>query len=85
MGPRGSHISGGQKQRIAIARTALRQPSVLLLDEATSALDAQNAILVEECLARIIDGKTVLNVTHNLQGIRNYSHVIVMEKGTKVE
>ena len=40
VGPRGSHISGGQKQRVAIARLALRSPSVLLLDEATSALDA---------------------------------------------
>ena len=58
---------------------------MLLLDEATSALDAQNAVLVEECLSKIIDGKTVLNVTHNLQGLRSYFHIIVMEKGTKVE
>ena len=65
-------------------RTALRKPSMLLLDEATSALDAQNAILVEECLAKVIDGKTVLNVTHNLQGLRFYSHIIVLEKGNKV-
>ena len=57
---------------------------MLLLDEATSALDAQNAILVEECLAKVIDGKTVLNVTHNLQVLRFYSHIIVLEKGNKV-
>lgn len=58
---------------------------MLFLDEATSALDEKNAILVEECLSKVIDNKTVLNITHNLQGLRSYSHIIVMEKGTKVE
>ncbi len=67
------------------ARRALRQPSVLLLDEATSALDAQNTVLVEECLSKVVDGKTVLNITHNLQRLKPYLHIIVMEKGTKVE
>ena len=85
VGPRGSHISGGQKQRVVIARLALRSPSVLLLDEATSALDAQNVALVEECLAKVTGGKTVINVTHNLESLRDYTRIIVLEKGHKID
>ena len=47
-GEGGEGLSGGQKQRIAIARAALRGPSILVLDEATSALDTENEAQVED-------------------------------------
>ena len=47
-GEGGEGLSGGQKQRIAIARAALRSPSILVLDEATSSLDTDNEAQVED-------------------------------------
>jgi ABC-type bacteriocin/lantibiotic exporter with double-glycine peptidase domain len=41
--------------------------------------------LVEECLAKVINGKTVINITHNLQSLKNYCHIIVLDKGYKKE
>ena len=50
VGDKGAQLSGGQKQRIAIARAALRGPSILVLDEATSSLDTENEAQVRRCL-----------------------------------
>lgn len=59
-------LSGGEKQRISLIRTLVFTPEVLLLDEITSALDADNAILVEQAVAKLNQGGvTVLWITHN--------------------
>lgn len=84
VGPRGSHLSGGQKQRVAIARTILKNPNILLLDEATSALDAENGRLVEEYLQELMKGRTILNVTHNIEKLTN-AKIFVMNEGSVVE
>ena len=59
---RGSNLSGGQRQRISIARVFLKDPKILLLDEATAALDNTNERLVQEALADVMVGRTVITV-----------------------
>lgn len=85
VGQRGARLSGGQKQRLAIARALIRDPRVLVLDEATSALDTRSEALVQEALARLVDGRTVFVVAHRLSTIRGADTIVVMEHGRIAE
>ena len=84
-GARGSNLSGGQKQRLAIARAAIRDPSVLILDEATSSLDAENEALVQHALENVMKNRTILVIAHRLSTIKNADHIICMKDGEVVE
>lgn len=60
-----SALSGGQRQRVALARTLMEDKPVILLDEPFSALDAQTRAAMQDLSAEVLDGKTVLIVTHD--------------------
>jgi subfamily B ATP-binding cassette protein MsbA len=67
VGDRGANLSGGERQRVALARAFLRNAPILLLDEATSALDSESEAKVQEALARLSKGRTVLVIAHRLR------------------
>lgn len=64
VGERGAQLSGGQRQRIAIARAFLKDAPLLLLDEPTSALDAESERGIWEALRNLMEGRTVLVISH---------------------
>lgn len=66
IGQRGTALSGGQMQRIAIARAFLRKAKVLCLDEPTSALDPESERLVTAAMQKLMEGRTVIMITHRL-------------------
>jgi ATP-binding cassette, subfamily B, bacterial MsbA len=85
VGERGVKLSGGQRQRVAIARAVLKNPAVLILDEATSNLDTESERLIEDALAKLLEGRTTLIIAHRLSTVRRADRLIVIEHGRIVE
>ncbi|HEY6965626.1 MAG TPA: type I secretion system permease/ATPase, partial [Erythrobacter sp.] len=82
---RGANLSGGQRQRLAIARALITDPRILILDEATSALDAESEEIIQNNLARIAQGRTVLIIAHRLSAVRPCHRIITVEAGEITE
>lgn len=85
VGERGVTLSGGQRQRIAIARAIIRNSPILILDEPTSGLDAASEDQVIEALDRLMQGKTVIIVSHHLSLIRRAGVIFVLKDGRIIE
>lgn len=80
-GEAGKRLSGGEKQRIAIARMILKNAPIVILDEATAFTDPENEEKIQESLAALTKGKTLLVIAHRLSTIRTADNIVVLEKG----
>ena len=78
---RGATLSGGQRQRIAIARALVRNAPILILDEPMTGLDVESEGKVREALDRLMTGKTVISITHDLASIEDADQVLLLEDG----
>ncbi|OWA53530.1 Multidrug resistance-associated protein 7 [Hypsibius exemplaris] len=86
IGEHGVTLSGGQKARIALARAVMQDKAIILMDDPLSAVDAQVANhIFEQCIVRLLRGKTRLFVTHHVDFLRSADRVIVMKDGRVVE
>ena len=86
VGEQGVQLSGGQQQRVAIARLAVRRPSIVLLDEMTSALDTQSEALVLKSVNETLAGRTTLVVAHSFSAVSWCDRIVVLgSQGEVVE
>ena len=82
---RGVRLSAGERQLVGIARVALADPAVIVLDEATSSLDPATEAAVEQALAAVVAGRTVIIIAHRLSTAERADRVVVMDNGRVVE
>lgn len=81
----GATLSGGERQRISIARALLKDTPVVLLDEATASLDPESETHVQQAIATLTVGKTVLVVAHRMRTVLHADHIVVLDEGRVVE
>ncbi len=76
---RPNELSGGMKQRVALARTLLEDKPIVLMDEPFSALDVITRLKLQELAYELLQGKTVILVTHDpLEALRLSDQVYIM-------
>jgi ATP-binding cassette subfamily B protein len=81
IGGRGIALSDGQRQRIGLARLFLQDPEIAVLDEAFSALDPETEAKVRRNLLRHFFGRSLLVVSHYLEGLQDFDALYLMEEG----
>ena len=81
VGEDGARFSGGERHRIALARVLLRDTPVVLLDEPTVGLDPATERALLATMFEALDGRTVIMVTHHLQGVSLMDRVLFVEGG----
>lgn len=81
VGGGGTHLSGGERQRIAIARATLKNAPVVILDEATAYIDPENEAVIQQAVARLVEGKTVIVIAHRLSTITDADQIFVIADG----
>lgn len=78
---RGEGLSGGQRQAIALTRALVRDPAVFVMDEPTSAMDVRTEAQFIERMRPIVDGRTLVLVTHRTAMLDLVDKVIVLDRG----
>ena len=58
-------LSGGMKRRVAIIRAMLADSDAVILDEPFTGLDEKNRIKCIEYIKKLLNGRTLIVITHN--------------------
>jgi len=82
---RGGNLSSGERQLLAVARVAIRDPSVLVMDEATAFLDPATEATLQRDLDRLLQQRTAIVIAHRLATVEAADRILVLRKGRLVE
>jgi ATP-binding cassette subfamily C protein CydC len=81
VGEQGLRLSGGERQRVAIARALLKDAPLLILDEPTANLDPLTERAVLDALDVLMQGRSVLLITHRLIAMERMDEILVLDRG----
>ncbi len=81
VGERGEGLSGGQRQSIALARALMGTPAILLLDEPTNSMDNAAEAALKTSLGEVLEGRTLILVTHRTSLLSLVDRLMVIDKG----
>lgn len=84
IGERGQGLSGGQRQAVVLARALMGDPPILLLDEPTASMDIQSEAALIARLKGVLDGRTLIVITHRTSLLDLVDRVIVIDGGKVV-
>jgi ATP-binding cassette subfamily C (CFTR/MRP) protein 4 len=87
IGEKGTNLSGGQKARVSLARALYTEADIYLFDDPLAAVDPAVARKIfQKCISNegILNNKTRLLVTHQIQFLSEFDHCIVLDHG-KIE
>jgi thiol reductant ABC exporter CydC subunit len=85
VGTHGTAVSGGERQRLALARAFLADPALLILDEPTAHLDPTARRALTADLLRATEGRSVVLITHEPDGLDQVDHIVVLDQGRVAE
>lgn len=77
----GLRFSGGERHRLALARVLLKNTPIVLLDEPTVGLDPITEQAVINTFLTQLKDKTLIWITHHLQGVDKMDQVVFLEDG----
>ena len=81
VGGSGAHLSGGERQRIAIARAMMKNAPIVILDEATAYTDPENEAIIQNSVAKLVAGKTLIVIAHRLSTVKDADKLYVIKDG----
>ncbi|MFM8275741.1 MAG: ABC transporter ATP-binding protein [Cyanobium sp.] len=82
---RGANLSSGERQLLAVARVAIRNPSVLVMDEATAFLDPSTEASLQRDLHELLQRRTAIVIAHRLATVESSDRILVLRHGRLVE
>ncbi len=81
IGPLGHWLKPDQQYRIALARAFLHDPSIVIIEEPVEPLDEDTKSFVDDTVARLAPGRTLIMLPHRLSTIRTSDRVILIHNG----
>jgi len=82
---RGGNLSSGERQLLAVARVAMRNPTVLVMDEATAFMDPSTEATLQRDLDRLLQQRTAIVIAHRLATVEAADRILVLRRGQLVE
>ncbi len=82
---RGGNLSSGERQLLAVARVAIRKPTVLVMDEATAFMDPSTEATLQADLDRLLQKRTAIVIAHRLATVEASDRILVLGRGELIE
>jgi ATP-binding cassette subfamily B protein len=82
---RGGNLSSGERQLLAVARVAIRDPSVLVMDEATAFMDPSTEATLQRDLDTLLHERTAIVIAHRLATVEAAHRILVLRRGRLIE
>ena len=81
IGELGHSLNVSEQFRIALARAVLRDPALLIIEEPETPLDEDTKSLLDDTMARMLPGRTVIFLPHRISTIRSCDTIFLLHKG----
>lgn len=81
VGNGGYSLTPGERFRVALARALLRDPSILIIEEPAGPVDEDTLALLDDTLARVSAGRTIIFLAQRLSTLRSVNRVFLLKNG----